>query len=351
VIKVIPAMRRLLPCICIVTFVVFISAVSMEGLPVLAGGGAEVDGPRITFEKVTHDFGEINPGTKNPCEFKFKNTGNALLKIGKIRCPCGCTVATLAKTDYAPGESGILKIVYHASMIPGTMRKSCSVPSNDKKNPTVVLIMTGKITRKVEHKPDRLNVLLKGENAGSPEITLTSLDKQPFSITHFKSTGNSITCDYDALVKATKFILRPEVDFEKLKKGPRGQVEISLTHPGCKSVRIIYETQAEFKTDPRVVYIRDAEAQKAVIKKFSVLSNYNEDFEIESTSSQKGIVKVLTEKKLSNGYEFELQITPPAFDSKRRVFTDVFFVKLKGGQRLQTTCYGIYSRKTGTSSR
>jgi hypothetical protein len=334
-----------------VMFCVFLLSVSIVAQPAWAGVVAEVDGPRITFEKVTHDFGEISPGTKNPCEFKFKNTGNALLKIGKIRCPCGCTVATLAKTDYAPGESGVLKIVYNASRIPSKIRKSCSVPCNDKKNPTVVLVITAKITRKVEHKPEKLNLLLKGENAGSPEIILTSLDKQPFSIMHFKCTGNSLTADYDPLVKATKFVLKPKVDFEKLQKGPRGQIEIGLTHPGCKSVRIVFETLAEFKTDPRVVYVRDAEGKRSVIKKFSVLSNYNEYFEIESTSSKKGIVKVLTQKKVSRGYEFELQITPPAFESRTRVFTDVFFVKLKGGHQLQATCYGIYSRKTGTSSR
>jgi hypothetical protein len=344
-------MRRLVTCMSIVTFCVFLLTASLVALPALGGGVAEVDGPRITFEKLTHDFGEISPGTKNPCEFKFTNTGNALLKIGKIRCPCGCTVATLAKKDYAPGESGILKIVYNASSSPGTIRKSCSVPSNDKKTPTVVLIMTAKIVRKVEHEPKRLNILLKGENAGCPEITLTSLDKRPFAITNFKSTGDSMTVDYDTLVKATKFVLRPEIDFEKLQKGPRGQVEIGLSHPGCKSVRIIFETMPEFKTNPRVVYVRDAEAQRPVIKKFSILSNYNEDFEIESTSSKKGTVKALTQKKTILGYELELQITPPASDSKTRVFTDVFYVKLKGGQQLQATCYGIYSKKIGRTSR
>jgi hypothetical protein len=327
-----------------VTFGVFLLAVSKVALPVRAGG--EADGPRITFEKLTHDFGEISPGTKNPCEFKFTNTGNALLKIGKIKCSCGCTIATLAKKNYAPGESGILKIVYNASRNPTTIRKSCSIPSNDKKTPTVVLTITAKIAKKVEYKPRRLNLLLKGENAGCPEITLTSIDKQPFAITNFKSTGNSITADYDTLVKATKFVLKPKIDFEKIQKGPRGQVEISLTHPGCKSVRIIFETMAEFKTEPRVVYVRDAEKQKAVIKKFTVLSNYNEDFEIESTSSKKGFVKVLTQKKIVLGYEFELQITPPASGSNSRVFTDVFTVKLKGGQQLQATCYGIYSKKS-----
>lgn len=342
-------MRRLINCMCIETFSVFLLAVSIVALPLRAGGVA--DGPRITFEKLTHDFGEISPGTKNPCEFKFTNTGNALLKIGKIKCSCGCTIATLAKNDYAPGESGILKIVYSASRSPGTIRKSCSIPSNDKKTPTVVLTITAKIARKVEYEPQRLNLLVKGENTGCPEITITSLDKQPFSIKHFKSTGNSITADFDTLVKATKFVLKPKIDIEKVQKGPRGQVEIGLTHPSCKSVMIIFETMAEFKTDPRVVFVRDAEVDKAVIKKFTVLNNYNEDFEIESTSSQKGFVKVLTQKKIILGYEFELQITPPASESKKRIFTDVFTVKIKGGQQLQATCYGIYSNKTGKSSR
>ncbi|MHC4286547.1 MAG: DUF1573 domain-containing protein [Planctomycetota bacterium] len=214
-------MRRLVTCMYIVTFGVFLLSVSMESLPVRAGSVA--DGPRITFEKLTHDFGEISPGTKNPCEFKFTNTGNALLKIGKIKCSCGCTVPTLAKKDYAPGESGILKVVYNASRSPSTIRKSCSIPSNDKKTPTVVLTITAKIARKVEYEPQRLSLLVKGENAGCPEITLRSLDKQPFAIKNFKSTGNSITADYDTLVKATKFVLKPKIDIEKVQKGPPGR--------------------------------------------------------------------------------------------------------------------------------
>ena len=192
--------------------------------------------------------------------------------------------------------------------------------------------------------------MLKGENAGCPDITLTSRDKRQFSITSFKSTGDSITADFDASVKAETFVLKPKIDIEKLQKGLRGQVEISLTHPECKKVTIIFDTLAEFKVDPRVVYVREAVPQKPVTKKVWIFSNYNEDVEVESTSSKKGIVKVLTEEKVRNRYQFELQITPPASGSKARVFTDVFSVKLKGGQQLQITCYGIYARKTARSS-
>jgi len=308
------------------------------------------DGPEITFESLIHDFGEVGVNTKNNCEFKFKNTGNAQLKISKVYAPCGCTVPELTKKNYAPGESGILKATYRAGSKSGETSKRIEVSSNDKAKPKVILTLKAKIVEKIAYEPDRLNLLLKGENAGCPEITLSSRDNRQFSITSFKTTGDSITAEFDPTVKSTKFVLKPTVDQEKLKKGLKGQVEIELTHPLCKKVSILFDTLDEFKIDPRVVYVREAEAQKPVTKKVSIFSNYNEEVEIESTSSKKGTVKVLSKEKIRNGYQLELQIIPPALDSKRRVFTDVFSVKLKGGQEMQITCYGIYSRNTSKTS-
>lgn len=341
-------MRRLVTYMRILTLgTACLLAMSMGAQLAKAGRPA----PEITFEKLRHDFGEIGAGTENTCEFKFTNTGNALLKIGKIKCPCGCTVPTLPKTKYAPGESGTLKIVYHASQSPGSITKSCTVPSNDKKKHTVILTIKSKIVMKVVHQPERLNLFLKGENASCPEITLTSRDKQPFTIKHFAATGNVISADYDPLVEATKFVLKPTVNIGGLQKSLRGQINISLTHPECKNIRIVFDTLPEFKVDPRVVYIRDAEPQKPVKRKVSVFNNYSEDFEVEYTSSKKGTIKVLAQQKVQNGYEFELQVTPPAPEAKRMVFTDMFSVKIKGGEELKVTCYGIYSRKGAKASR
>jgi len=303
-------------------------------------------GPEITFESLIHDFGEVGVNTRNNCEFKFKNTGGALLKISKVYAPCGCTVPELTKKQYAPGESGILKATYRAGSKSGSTSKRIEVSSNDKAKPKVILTLKAKIVMKVAYEPERLNLLLKGEGAGCPAITLTSRDNRAFSITSFKATGDSIAADFDPNVKSTKFVLKPTVDQEKLKKGLKGQVEIGLTHPLCKKVAILFDTLAEFKIDPRVVYVREAEPEKPVTKKVSIFSNYNDEVEIESTSSKKGTVTVLSKEKIRNGYQLNLQIIPPALDAKRRVFTDVFTVNLKGGQQMQITCYGIYTRKT-----
>jgi len=70
--------------------------------------------PKISFEKTVCDLGKVGQGTKNTCEFKFTNTGQALLKIGNISRTCGCTVFELDRKEYAPGQKGTIRVSYIA---------------------------------------------------------------------------------------------------------------------------------------------------------------------------------------------------------------------------------------------
>jgi hypothetical protein len=64
-------------------------------------------------------LGRIGQRTKNTCELTFTNTGRASLKITKIKTTCGCTVTQLEKREYAPGESGTIKVTYTAPKATG----------------------------------------------------------------------------------------------------------------------------------------------------------------------------------------------------------------------------------------
>ena len=55
------------------------------------------DGPVMTFEKTTHDFGTINEGDKVTTQFSFTNTGKADPVIVDARGSCGCTVQNIPK--------------------------------------------------------------------------------------------------------------------------------------------------------------------------------------------------------------------------------------------------------------
>ena len=301
--------------------------------------------PEITFENVVHNFGGVGPETENICEFKFTNTGKGLLKITKVTKTCGCTPYTLEKTEYASGESGTLKVRYNSNKRPGSTTRRLYMYSNDKNNPKVGLTIKAKIVLKIDYEPKKLNLLLRDENAGCPEITIRSLDNQPFAIKGFKSTANSITIDYDSSVKAMEFVLQPKVNMERLKKSLDGRIEISLTHPEVDTITIPFKSLPEFKISPPSLIIFKAEPQKPVIKEVWILNNYEEDFEVESLSSKKNIIRVLSQEKVGSRYKFKLEIMPPAAEGKVRIFTDVFFVNIKGGEKLEIACRGFYSRK------
>lgn len=305
--------------------------------------------PQITFEKVLHDFGEVPPRKKQVGEFKFTNTGNGLLKISEVKKCCG-VVAKLDKKEFEPGESGVLKVEYRSGQRAGTMSKKLYVSSNDQENPNVALAIRAKIVPKVAYEPQRMKLLLKGENSGCPEITLTSLDNQPFSINSFKSTRDSITADIDSSVEATKFVLQPKVDFEILQNSYGGTINIDLTHPECETVSIFFSVLPRFQSTPRSIMISNNEPQKPKLKKISVVSNYDEDFEIESVSSKNDLIKVLNQEKIPNGYQLDVEITPPPFNEKRS-FRDMLYVNIKDQEGLQIMCYELRSRKQASGEK
>lgn len=302
--------------------------------------------PLIEFDKVVYDFGEIGPETRNVCEFNFKNAGTGILKITNVTKTCGCTTSTLEKTEYAAGESGTLTVKYYSSTRPGPVSKELTVFSNDKDNPSVVLTVKSNIVLKVSVKPEKINLLLNAENAGCPDIVLTSLDGQPFSISSFKSTSKYITADVNSSIKATSLVIKPKVDMSKLSDELNGSIDIGLTHPGCRIVVVPFSVTPRFNTKPASIIILKAEPGKPVSpnKELWLMNNYGEDFEVESASSANGSIKVVKQEKIDNRYRFELQITPPAAGKGGpKLFRDTFIIKLKNGEKVKVLCSLFYA--------
>ena len=140
------------------------------------------DVPFISFKEPVHDFGSVGPGSANACEFVFTNTGNAVLKIERFHSPCGCTIPELEKKEYAPGESGTVKVRYNAPASAATDKKPIYVYSNDPKNPQFELTIQAQVMVNVAVSPDDVSLLFSQENAGMPTLTVKSTDGKEFSI-------------------------------------------------------------------------------------------------------------------------------------------------------------------------
>ena len=299
--------------------------------------------PQITFDSLVYDFGKVGPGQKLNGEFKFTNTGDAPLKITNVEKCCGAVIK-LDKKQLAPGESGALQVQYTSGRTAGAMSKKLYVNSNDKATPRAELTIKAETVLKVACEPQNLKLIINEENAACPKITLTSTDNQLFSISSFKATDDCMTAEIDSSVEAKQFVLQPKVDIEKLKNRKSGRINIGLVFSQSgtppETLTIIFQALSRFTIRPSVLMVLYNNPNEPVKKSLWVINNYNEDFEIESTSIKEGYIKILSQNKEGNRYQFELEITPPGEDVKR--FTDTFTINLKGGEKLEVPCRGIF---------
>src|SRR5262249_23767068 len=67
-------------------------------VPVRPAPGSE---PKLTFDRVMHEFGEVAEGPEFPSEFRFKNEGKGDLRILAEYHHCGCTLPRI-ETDGKP---------------------------------------------------------------------------------------------------------------------------------------------------------------------------------------------------------------------------------------------------------
>lgn len=302
---------------------------------------ANETGPRIAFEKVAHDFGEVVANTTTTSEFLFGNYGDRSLRIMRIEECCGFA-ATLSKMQYEPGETGTLRAQYHAGPQPATMRRQLVVHTNDPTQPAITLNVMAQVVERVSYDPRRLIFLSGDKQALCPKIRLTSLDGKPFAIVGFVSTGNCLAATYEPSRQQAEFVLEPSVNAERLQPGMTGMVTIRLTHPECETITIPFRAPGPFEASPPQLIVQEAEPGKSIIRNLRVRSNYQRDFAVKSMSSLYGFTRMLSQRKVADGYEFDIEITPPAVDGSGRAFTDVLSLNMEGGERLTVSCRGFY---------
>jgi hypothetical protein len=296
--------------------------------------------PRIKFDSFVLNFGNVGPGTKSTGELKFTNTGEGVLKITKVSKCCGLVTST-DKNEYAPGESGAVKVIFNASSNTGTFRRHVVVHSNDLLNPSARLTIKAEIIPKISCNPDSLKLILSEENAGCEKVTIKSLDGQPFAITGIRSTANCITADYDPDVEAPEFVLDLKVDMEKIQNNQKGNINFSLSHPEGKTASVRFNVIPKYTIKQPLLILFNCEPQKTLQRKIWIYNNYKDDFEIESATSEKNMIKVARQTRVENGYQLDLEIIPPEKKGKAK-FTDVLNITLKGGEKLKVTCNGYF---------
>lgn len=109
----------------------------------------KLTGAFITWDKATHDFGDINQGEKIEHTFRFTNIGNEPLVITNVSTQCGCTVPKGWPRDpIQPGSTGEITISFDSTGKFGRQNKVATIISNAVNTDGAQLLLSGNVTGK-----------------------------------------------------------------------------------------------------------------------------------------------------------------------------------------------------------
>ena len=101
-------------------------------------------GPKIEFESIEINYGQISKGDNGVRVFKFTNFGSEPLIINKVYSSCGCTIPKKPSSPIDPGQYDEIQVKYDTNRV-GPIRKIITVLSNATNSPTVSLKITGNV--------------------------------------------------------------------------------------------------------------------------------------------------------------------------------------------------------------
>ncbi len=106
------------------------------------------DGPKIVFAEDTHDFGDIEQGTKVSHVFNFENAGTQPLILSNVLTTCGCTATDWPRDPVAPGDGGKIEVSFNSAGKMGKQNKVITVVSNAVNAQERVKIITNVLQKK-----------------------------------------------------------------------------------------------------------------------------------------------------------------------------------------------------------
>ena len=131
---------------------------------------AQEKGPRIKFEKTTHDFGKIPEDKIFEYSFKFVNEGDAALEIKDTESSCGCTEVAVDKKTIEPGQTGEIKTTLNPIGKRGKIKKTISVKTNDKTIQQVTLTVSAEVFGVVKDHPQAADESIFSEKCKSCHV-------------------------------------------------------------------------------------------------------------------------------------------------------------------------------------
>lgn len=186
---------------------------------------AAVAQPRISSNKETHSFGQIEWKQPVTVEYTITNTGDKPLVLTNITTSCACAVAEWTKEPIAPGAKGIIKATFDAKAL-GRFEKSIGIYSNAQPH-LVYLKFAGEVVKEIKdhtqtHPHAIGNIRINIDELAFPNTYRGEKPTLTFSVV------NSSDRPYEPVLMHLPPYLKMEKEPDVLLKGKKGTIKLTL---------------------------------------------------------------------------------------------------------------------------
>lgn len=164
----------------------------------LADIGLTESFPKVEVQQPVFDFGEVLRGQSVKHTFVFKNSGDAMLVVDRVKSTCGCTAVLLSEKNIPPGGEGTIKATFNSSRFRGHVEKRILLYSNDPSGRPVSFTMTGRVTLPIEINPPRVSLgrVLAGQSK-IMTVELTNNFGQPLKLAGLQATNTAFRAEVE----------------------------------------------------------------------------------------------------------------------------------------------------------
>lgn len=254
------------------------------------------EAPKIEFEETVQDFGETAQFGILTGSFKFRNTGNGVLRMQQPSSSCGCAVATLKKDTLGPGETGEVEFTWKIGPAKGSLHRIITIASNDPGTPQLELTIMAKSRQIYLAVPDFLmaNVPLGGRQSDL-SLTVTRTDGGPLQIQHIDTSQPWIVAKIDPAWEGSDGSTRIQVEVQGVGVPRRFNESIRLfasdkMDAPIASISVFGEIMGELAVSPERLFwsISDsADARRAdlLTRRLTIRAPSGKEFELRNVQS------------------------------------------------------------------
>ncbi len=289
--------------------------------------------PRLVFDEMEHDFGEIKQQEEVKHIFKFRNEGDALLVVEEVKPSCGCTGTLLSAEKIPPGGEGEIEVTFKSGRSSGKKKKYISVISNDPSKPVEKIYIMADIVVPVEIRPRQIYWVADKDESSEKLVEITYKPELSINIVKLELSSDAFKASATPKGEGN----RPGYDIDILFDGslPTGRFTEKLTvttdneeYPSL-SVIIRGQVTGKVKVVPGAValgVIKDGELPSRAIR---VYVKDNRDFEITAIEPSNPLITTeITKNTKTSGYSVKVSLNarPPtsgAFSENIRIKTSV----------------------------